>query len=80
MAENFPSAPSPEKKLEEMTLAELEQKIAVLTRELQVLLATPDPAALAKLGIIEIPRKINERALYEMQRQKLILLQPPKEE
>lgn len=79
MAENFPSAPSPEKKLEEMTLAELEQKIAVLTRELQVLLATPDPAALEKLGIIEIPRKINERALYEMQRQKLLLPHPEEE-
>lgn len=79
MAEKFLTTKSPEKKLEDMTLAELEQKIAVLTEELRVLLATPDKDVLARLRIIEIPRKINEIAPYEMQRQRLLFPDPKQE-
>ncbi|MFZ3031597.1 MAG: hypothetical protein WA082_01025 [Candidatus Moraniibacteriota bacterium] len=79
MTEKLPTTKSPEKKLEDMTLAELEQKIAVLTEELRVLLATPDKDVLARLRIIEIPRKINEIAPYEMQRQRLLFPDPEQE-
>lgn len=79
MAEKFPTAQSPEKKPEEMTPAELVEKIRVLKQELQVLLATPDTDVLANLRKIEIPRKYNDIALYEMQRQKLLLSHPEEE-
>lgn len=63
---------SPEKPIDGMTLAELEQKITILSQELQGLLHNDDPEVLAKLQRVAIPRKINERALYEMRRQKLL--------
>lgn len=79
MTEKFPPLKSSEKKPEEMTLAELVEKIRVLKQELEVLLATPDTDVLANLRKIEIPRKYNDIALYEMQRQKLLLPHPEEE-